>query len=119
MGKLIYALTLFTVLSFTSCSKDDLKIEEKTVEVNMSGKVMSDDIGFSYVVNPDGKTVQFTNESTDAKNFAWFFGDGESTKEESPKHVYSKSGKYTVTFSVRRKSTEEPAFVVGEINLGE
>lgn len=119
MGKLIYALTLFAVLSFTSCSKDDLKIEEKTEEVKISGKVMSDDIGFSYVVSPDGKTVQFINESTDAKNFAWFFGDGESTKEESPKHVYSKSGKYTVTFSVRRKSTEEPALVVGEINLGE
>jgi PKD repeat protein len=40
--------------------------------------------------------VTFTNTSSDSDSFAWDFGDGESSTEENPTHVYTTGGTYTV-----------------------
>ena len=40
--------------------------------------------------------VSFTNTSTDADSYAWDFGDGETSTEMSPVHVYKTAGTYTV-----------------------
>lgn len=58
------------------------------------------DFGFST----DGLDVQFTDRSTDSDGTiasrAWSFGDGGSSSETSPSHVYASSGSYTVTLTV-------------------
>lgn len=41
--------------------------------------------------------VTFTNTTADAESFAWDFGDGGTSTEASPTHVYRHSGNYTVT----------------------
>lgn len=51
--------------------------------------------GFTYTV--DGLTVSFVNTSTAADTYFWTFGDGETSIEESPIHVYAAGGTYTVT----------------------
>ncbi len=38
----------------------------------------------------------FTNTSTGAETYLWDFGDGSTSTDESPVHVYSTQGKYTV-----------------------
>ncbi len=40
--------------------------------------------------------VQFVNESTNAENYLWNFGDGNITAEKSPTYIYSLSGEYTI-----------------------
>lgn len=40
--------------------------------------------------------VKFENLSKDAESYEWDFGDGNSSNEASPSHVYSSSGNYTV-----------------------
>jgi len=47
-------------------------------------------------------TVEFTNKSngTYQDYFTWFFGDGDSSNLENPSHVYSKTGKYTVSLKI-------------------
>lgn len=47
-------------------------------------------------------TVQFTNDSQNAEGatFAWSFGDGASSAEESPEHLYTTPGEYTVSLTV-------------------
>ena len=45
-------------------------------------------------------TANFTNESQSASIFEWNFGDGETSTEESPSHVYTEAGTYTVTLSI-------------------
>ncbi len=42
-------------------------------------------------------TVNFSNESENAIDFEWDFGDGETSTDENPVHVYTDPGVYTVT----------------------
>ncbi|MEQ9062652.1 MAG: M4 family metallopeptidase [Vicingaceae bacterium] len=49
--------------------------------------------------NPPFK-VDFQNKSLNGVSYNWDFGDGGSSTDESPSHVYSSSGEFTVTLSV-------------------
>lgn len=42
--------------------------------------------------------VEFTNESTDAISYEWFFGSGDQSSQENPNYVYSDIGTYSVTY---------------------
>lgn len=42
-------------------------------------------------------SVNFTNFSTGATTFKWYFGDGDSSLSTNPNHVYTKAGTYTVS----------------------
>lgn len=49
--------------------------------------------------------VQFTNVSTgDPTSFAWKFGDGGSSSDESPVHTYKSAGFFTVSLLVSNQS---------------
>lgn len=58
--------------------------------------------GFSYVANL--LAVTFTDSSTDPNNdittWAWDFGDGNTSTEQSPTHTYAADGTYTVGLTV-------------------
>ncbi|MFT7590784.1 MAG: gliding motility-associated-like protein [bacterium] len=43
------------------------------------------------------ETVQFLNKSVNAKNYLWDFGDGDTSTQQNPAHVYPSQGDYTVT----------------------
>lgn len=43
--------------------------------------------------------VTFTNSSTNSIQWTWNFGDGSTSNEENPTHVYSSVGTYTVTLT--------------------
>ncbi|MBN1811580.1 MAG: PKD domain-containing protein, partial [Anaerolineae bacterium] len=45
-------------------------------------------------------TVVFTNTSTNATSYAWDFGDGGTSVEESPAYTYTTAGTYTITLTV-------------------
>lgn len=79
------AIVYIFVLSgfFYSCTKDTDKC--------IADFTMTGDNGIA----PD--TVNFTNNSVNASAYNWDFGDGTTSAEISPKHVYSSAGKYTVT----------------------
>jgi hypothetical protein len=46
-----------------------------------------------------GNTVSFTNTSEFANEFVWSFGDGNSSNDVNPIHVYDSIGNYNVTLS--------------------
>lgn len=46
-------------------------------------------------------TVTFTDASTNADAWDWTFGDGASLQEQNPVHMYTGSGIYNVTLTVR------------------
>lgn len=70
---------------------------------------------FSYTIDNDGfapATVVFTNESIVPENagsatFTWNFGDGNSSIEENPTHVYEESGAFTVNLVAVTSSSLE------------
>ncbi|MDZ4669152.1 MAG: PKD domain-containing protein, partial [bacterium] len=44
-----------------------------------------------------GTYVSFTNKSKFAKTYLWYFGDGNTSTEESPRHRYDSAGTFNVT----------------------
>lgn len=53
---------------------------------------------FSF--NISGTAVLFTNESEFGSEYSWDFGDGSTSTEENPVHVYDVDGDYEVTLTV-------------------
>ncbi len=85
-------------------------------------------VGFNTVLNPlppvadveidsssicNGEVV-FLNNSTGGTDFYWDFGDGTTSTEENPIHVYEDGGIYTVSFVVRNScgQTDSVQFAV-------
>lgn len=55
----------------------------------------------SYEITPFSPVlVYFNNKSVNAESYVWNFGDGGSSTEENPKHVYMKGGHYEVLLIV-------------------
>ncbi len=54
-------------------------------------------VGFSYFA--DTLSVAFNSNISDGNNLLWNFGDGNTSTEENPTHVYQNFGQYTVTLS--------------------
>lgn len=53
-------------------------------------------VSASYDITNVGYEFTFENTSTGATSFLWDLGDGSESEEESPTHVYSEAGAYTV-----------------------
>ncbi|SMO65669.1 PKD domain-containing protein [Saccharicrinis carchari] len=47
----------------------------------------------------DGIEVVFVGVATNASSYSWDFGDGNTSDEQNPTHVYDKPGDYEVTFT--------------------
>ncbi len=62
---------------------------------------------FSYFITPGDLKAEFFNESKgNPDNYFWTFGDGTSSTLENPVKMYTKSGYYKVSLSVRNSSDE-------------
>ncbi len=48
--------------------------------------------------------IEFVNESKEAEEYEWDFGDGTKSKEVSPAHRYRSSGNYTVILRAKKGS---------------
>ncbi|SEW54086.1 PKD domain-containing protein [Chitinophaga arvensicola] len=77
--KLLYIFLLLVTAS--ACKKDDNNPAPLVV----------------YAIEVDGNQVSFTNTTTGATSWKWDFGDGTSSTEQSPVHVYAGKGKYVPT----------------------
>ena len=105
----------YVAAPFSDCDDGDASVHPGAVEV--VGNVKDDDCdpstpdtgsppraSFSATAGAAGSPVAFTDTSTDpnadAIGWAWTFGDGGTSSEQSPSHVYAASGTYTVSLTV-------------------
>jgi gliding motility-associated-like protein len=52
-----------------------------------------------------GNATSFINSSTGAESYLWNFGDGATSTEENPIHLYESAGTYTITLTVQSATT--------------
>lgn len=78
------------VLVFNQCGQDSIPftITDETVVASFA---LSDSTG------EEPLSIQSTNNSTNANDYAWTFGDGNSSSSVSPSIVYTTNGSYIVT----------------------
>ncbi len=56
---------------------------------------------FTSAVNQN--SVQFTNQSSNADSYLWDFGDGQSSTEANPTHVYASTGNFPVKLTATNR----------------
>lgn len=105
MKKLQY-LILFglTMCLFQNCGDDDFPVPAASTVPQ-----------FTYMVDNDEfapATVTFTNmsivpETVGTASFSWNFGDGDSSTEENPSHLYNEAGAYSVNLVVTTSGSLE------------
>lgn len=61
--------------------------------------------GFTFEGNQG--TVVFTNTSNNATSYIWGFGDGGTSTEENPTHIYASGGNYKVTLTAINGTDED------------
>lgn len=88
MSRLFLMVGLFSLIAFNSCSDDDDDDTPTTTNPVASFQYSVDETNFLEVT--------FTNFSLNATSYTWDFGDGETSTEKDPVHVYATSGNYTV-----------------------
>ncbi|HXH18310.1 MAG TPA: S8 family serine peptidase [Chitinophagales bacterium] len=71
------------------------------------GFVNSPNINSSFTFSTSILTATFTNQSTDYCSSIWHFGDGDSSLQQDPQHVYLLPGNYTVSLKVMAGSSSD------------
>jgi PKD repeat protein len=65
-----------------------------SVDITIEAVSYLPDVDFSYQVA--GQSVAFQNTTSGAQAYTWYFGDGATSTQTNPTHLYATSGQYTV-----------------------
>jgi len=69
---------------------------------------------YSYHINEF--EASFTNESANAISYLWKFGDGTTSTDENPTHIYTNSGTYKVTLFAIYSTLQDSVSQIVDIN---
>lgn len=72
---------------------------------------------FSILSPCKGSTTRFVNESLDADTWLWNFGDGTTSTEFEPEHVYAELGDFEVSLLASNSLNGQSASVVHSITV--
>lgn len=81
----------FRVLITNACGAN---LTSQTADLTVSPSPVA-----AFTPSQNGTDFTFTNDSQNAISYAWDFGDGNMSTEESPLHTYDQPGNYTVTLT--------------------
>ncbi len=91
---------------------DDNEADTAFYSLFVIGTASSD---FSWVAHQD--TVVFTNASAMADTYEWDFGDGNTSAEVNPTHIYAAPGQYTVRLKASNRCSATAAVREQTIHL--
>jgi len=83
---------------------DNATVNTWSLVVTGIGEVGPTPPNSAFTYDASGLSVSFTNNSNDVNDdivsYSWDFGDGSTSTEENPTHVYASTGAYDVTLTV-------------------
>lgn len=90
---------IYTVsLTASNAENSDTEVKTDYINVSLAPAVAKFSASPSTGVFP--LEVTFTNNSENATNYNWTFGDTGTSSEQSPVHTYNEAGDYTVSLAV-------------------
>ncbi len=93
----LYNVCLRVRKADSSCADDICR----PVLINQYGTLSTCNANFSYQSNPTKPgMIEFTNNSSSYDYSIWDFGDGSSSPDANPSHLYSTNGTYTVCLNM-------------------
>lgn len=81
----------------------------KTVKI----KLLEEGVLSHFIASSEGLTVTFSDNSqgtSQASEYVWDFGDGNSSAEANPVHTYAEQGDYQVTLTITNGSSDQDTF---------
>lgn len=97
----------------------DTETKKGYVNVGMPPKADFRPVATPYAQYAVPKTVQFVDQSTNMPtSWSWDFGDGATSTEQMPTHVYMKEGTYTVTLTVKNNFGSDTVIKKDLITVG-
>tara|TARA_R110002049_G_scaffold50743_2_gene144258 strand:- start:7616 stop:8569 length:954 start_codon:yes stop_codon:yes gene_type:complete len=100
--RLLYGVLFSMMLSLSSCSSDDSSSSE---DIPLSADIFQSTVG---------KKVAFQGLTNNATSWAWDFGDGTTSSEKNPVHVFAEGGYYTAKLTA---TSDDGSSVSREIKL--
>ncbi len=97
----IHGLVSIGLMTIISCGDDDKPAPLAVAAFDYDAT--------TDVIGQAPLNVQFTNNSENGETYSWDFGDGSSSTEEEPLHIYSQGGIYTVVLTVTNSDGVESA----------
>lgn len=88
-----------TVAIYFTNGEVEARLDDFTIEIGVAGAVPPS-AGFA-VTQSETNYLEYTfnNSSVNAVTYEWDFGDGNTSTDESPTHVYSTAAEYVVTLN--------------------
>lgn len=97
----LFIMTCALGLYLSSCGDDDTPM----TGTGGGGGELEPISSFQFEVDAnDWRVVSFSNFSVNASEYAWDFGDGNTSSEEAPSHTYAAGGEYEVTLTASEGS---------------
>jgi len=80
-------------------------------------KLPETDFTYTPMENPEaGEIIQFENTTPEASSYEWDFGDGNTSAEEDPFHIYAEAGNYVVKLTASNDDGDQDKFAHLTIN---
>ncbi len=64
-----------------------------------------------------GESIHFEDNTTEANDWKWDFGDGGKSEDQSGDYTYKSAGEFTITLTINGKCTETTTIKVGDLNI--
>ena len=112
----IYPVSLFT----RNANGRDTEVKTNYINVGMSPVADFFTDTNAYQRANTIRMVKFFDISQNSPaSWQWSFGDGQTTSEQNPKHIYSTDGAYTVSLTVKNKFGEDTKVVKDLLTIGD
>jgi len=103
-------------ISLTATGLGGIQTIKKNIEITLPDPIAA------YSINKNGAIVGekllFTNNSQYASNYEWDFGDGVTSTEENPSHVFLSDGSFVVKLKAIRDGVENIITQTVNVSIG-